>query len=90
MTETKKAAQEQEMQMADAVAKVKAVIVRYENEIKKQIDLKKKNEIEIMKEEKKMTTTRSDYRGKKLERRNSTNKSSHPRPLQRTVKCNKT
>ncbi|XP_068676411.1 E3 ubiquitin-protein ligase TRIM71-like [Montipora foliosa] len=57
MTETQKAAQEQKMQMADAVAKVKAEIVRYESEIKKQTDLKKKSKIEILNEEKKMTDT---------------------------------
>ncbi|XP_068676502.1 E3 ubiquitin-protein ligase TRIM71-like [Montipora foliosa] len=57
MTDTLKAAQEQKMQMADAVAKVKAEIVRYENEIKKQTDLKNKNKTEIMNEEKKMTDT---------------------------------
>ena len=57
MSETQKAAQEQKMQMADAVAKVKARIVRYENEIKKQTDLKNKNNLEIMNEEKKMADT---------------------------------
>ncbi|XP_068676298.1 E3 ubiquitin-protein ligase TRIM71-like [Montipora foliosa] len=57
MTETQKAAQEQKMQMADAVAKVKAEIVRYESDIKKQTDLKNKSNIEIMNEEKKMTDT---------------------------------
>ena len=57
MTETQKAAQEQKMQMADAVAKVKAEIVRYESEIKKQTDLKNKSKMEILKEEKKMTDT---------------------------------
>ena len=57
MTDTQKAAQEQKMQMADAVAKVKAEIVRYEGEIKKQTDLKNKNKIHILNEEKKMTDT---------------------------------
>ena len=57
MTDTQKAAQEQKMQMADAVAKVKAELVRYENEIKEQTDLKNKNKIEILNEEKKMTDT---------------------------------
>ncbi|XP_068726646.1 E3 ubiquitin-protein ligase TRIM71-like [Montipora capricornis] len=56
-TDTQKAAQEQKMQMADAVAKVKAEIVRYESEIKKQTDLRNKNKIEILNEEKKMTDT---------------------------------
>ncbi|XP_068676206.1 E3 ubiquitin-protein ligase TRIM71-like [Montipora foliosa] len=57
MTDTQKAAQEQKMQMADAVAKVKAEIVRYESEIKEQTDLRNKNKIEILNEEKKMTDT---------------------------------
>ena len=56
-TETQKAAQEQKMQMADAVAKVKAEMVRYESEIKKQTDLRNKNKVEILNEEKKMTDT---------------------------------
>ena len=56
-TDTKKAAQEQKMQMSDAVAKVKAEMVRYESEIKKQTDLRNKNKIEILNEEKKMTDT---------------------------------
>ncbi|XP_068675723.1 E3 ubiquitin-protein ligase TRIM71-like [Montipora foliosa] len=56
-TDTQKAAQEQKMQMSDAVAKVKAEIVRYESEIKKQTDLRNKNKIEILNEEKKMTDT---------------------------------
>ncbi|XP_068676042.1 E3 ubiquitin-protein ligase TRIM71-like [Montipora foliosa] len=56
-TDTQKAAQEQKMQMSDAVAKVKAEMVRYESEIKKQTDLKNKNKIEILNEEKKMTDT---------------------------------
>ncbi|XP_068728078.1 E3 ubiquitin-protein ligase TRIM71-like [Montipora capricornis] len=57
MTDTQKAAQEHKMQMADAVAKVKAEIVRYAGEIKKQTDLKNKNKIHILNEEKKMTDT---------------------------------
>ncbi|XP_068727003.1 E3 ubiquitin-protein ligase TRIM71-like [Montipora capricornis] len=56
-TDTQKAAQEQKMQIADAVAKVKAEIVRYESEIKKQTDLRNKNKVEILNEEKKMTDT---------------------------------
>ena len=56
-TDTKKAAQEQKMQMTDAVAKVKAEMVRYESEIKKQTDLRNKNRIEILNKEKKMTDT---------------------------------
>ncbi|XP_068675573.1 E3 ubiquitin-protein ligase TRIM71-like [Montipora foliosa] len=61
MTDTLKAAQEQKMQIADAVAKVKAEIIRYENEIKKQTDLKNKNKTEIMNEEKKMTDTVKNF-----------------------------
>ena len=57
MTDTQKAAQEQKMQMADAVANLKAEIARYECEIEKQTDLKNKSNNEIMKEEKKMTDT---------------------------------
>ena len=56
-TDTQKAAQEQKMQMADAVAKVKAEMVRYDSEIKKQTDLRNKNKVEILNEEKKMTDT---------------------------------
>ena len=56
-TDTQKAAQEQKMLMSDAVAKVKAEMVRYESEIKKQTDLKKRNKVEILNEEKKMTDT---------------------------------
>ncbi|XP_068726343.1 E3 ubiquitin-protein ligase TRIM71-like [Montipora capricornis] len=56
-TDTQKAAQEQKMQMSDAVAKVKAEMVRYESKIKKQTDLRNKNKIEILNEEKKMTDT---------------------------------
>ncbi|XP_068689634.1 E3 ubiquitin-protein ligase TRIM71-like [Montipora foliosa] len=57
MTDTQKAAQEQKMEMSDAVAKVKAEMVRYESEIKKQTDLRNKNKVEILNEEKKMTDT---------------------------------
>ncbi|XP_068670382.1 E3 ubiquitin-protein ligase TRIM71-like [Montipora foliosa] len=56
-TDTQKAAQEQKMQMSDAVAKVKAEMVRYDIEIKKQTDLRNKNKVEILNEEKKMTDT---------------------------------
>ncbi|XP_068726969.1 E3 ubiquitin-protein ligase TRIM71-like [Montipora capricornis] len=57
MTDTQKAAQEQKMQMFDAVAKVKAEIARYESEIKKQTDLRNKHRIDVLNEEKKMTDT---------------------------------
>ena len=56
-TDTHGAAQERKMQIADVVSKVKAEIVWYENEIKKQTELKNKNKMEIMNEEKKMTET---------------------------------
>ncbi|XP_044163994.1 E3 ubiquitin-protein ligase TRIM71-like [Acropora millepora] len=57
MTDAQKATREQKMQMSDAVAKVKAEILVYENEIKKQTDLKNKNIQEIMNAEKKVTDT---------------------------------
>ena len=57
VTETQKAAQEQKMQISEAVAKVKAEILLYENEIKKQTELKNKNITDIVKAEKKMTDT---------------------------------
>ena len=57
VTDTQKAAQEQKMQMADVVAKVKAEILEYENKIKKQTELKDKNVADIMKAERKMTDT---------------------------------
>ncbi|XP_068726336.1 E3 ubiquitin-protein ligase TRIM71-like [Montipora capricornis] len=56
-TDIQKAAQEQKMQMSDAVAKVKAEMVSYESEIKKQTALRNKNKVEILNEEKKMTDT---------------------------------
>ncbi|XP_068726640.1 E3 ubiquitin-protein ligase TRIM71-like [Montipora capricornis] len=56
-TDTQKAAQEQKMQMSDAVAKVRAEMVRYESKIKKQTALRNKNKEEILNEEKKMTDT---------------------------------
>ena len=55
MTDTQKAAQVQKMQMAEAVKKVKAETVLYEDEIKKQFDLMDKNKTEILSAEKKMT-----------------------------------
>ncbi|XP_068726365.1 E3 ubiquitin-protein ligase TRIM71-like [Montipora capricornis] len=56
-TDTQKAGEEQKMHMAEAVAKVKAEMVRYESEIKKQTDLRNKNRVEILNEEKKMRDT---------------------------------
>ena len=55
MTDTRKAAQVQKMQMTEAVKKVKAETVLYEDEIKKQIDLMDKNKNEILSAEKRMT-----------------------------------
>ena len=57
VTDTQKAAQEQTMQMADILAKVKTEILWYENEITKQTELKNKNIAEIRHAEKKMTDT---------------------------------
>ena len=57
VTETQKAAYEQKVQIAEAVAKVRAEILVYENEIKKQTDLKSKNITDIENAEKKMTDT---------------------------------
>ncbi|XP_015776760.1 PREDICTED: E3 ubiquitin-protein ligase TRIM71-like isoform X3 [Acropora digitifera] len=54
LTDTHKAAREQKMQMTEALAKLKAKILLYENEIKKQIELKDKNATDIMNAEKKM------------------------------------
>ena len=57
VTDTQKAAQERKMQMTDAVAKVKAEILLYENKIKRQTELKDKNIADIMNAERKMTDT---------------------------------
>ena len=57
MTDTQKAAQEQKTQIMEAVAKVKGEILLYENEIKKQTELKNKNITDTMNAEKKMTET---------------------------------
>ena len=50
-----KAVQEQKIQMMEAVDKVRAEILVYENEIKKQTELKDENITDIMNAEKKMT-----------------------------------
>ena len=55
VTDTRKAALEQKMQMTEALTKLKAEILLYENEIKKQTELKDKNITDIMNAEKKMT-----------------------------------
>ena len=57
VTETQKAAQEQKMQIKEAVAKVKAEILVYEIEIKRQTELRNKNIADSMNAEKKMTDT---------------------------------
>ena len=55
ITDTQKAAQVQKMQMMDALEKVKAETVIYENEIRKQTELMDKTKNEILSAEKKMT-----------------------------------
>ena len=57
MTDTQKAAQVQKMQMKDALKKVKAETVIYDNEIRKQTELMDKTKNEILSAEKKMTDT---------------------------------
>ena len=54
VTDTRKAGLEQKMQMTEALAKLKAEILLYENEIKKQTELKDKNMTDTMNAEKKM------------------------------------
>ena len=61
MTDTQQAAQEQKIQMAEAVAKLKAEVLLYENEIKKQTELKDKNVTDIMNAEKKMTDSVEEW-----------------------------
>ena len=55
MTDTQKAAQVQKMQMKDALEKVTAETVIYENEIRKQTELMDKTKNEILSAKKKMT-----------------------------------
>ena len=55
ITDTQKAAKVQKMQMKDALEKVKAETVIYENEIRKQTELMDKTKNEILSAEKKMT-----------------------------------
>ena len=55
ITDTQKAAQVQKMQMKDALEKVKAETVIYENEIRKQTELMDKTKYEILSAENKMT-----------------------------------
>ncbi|XP_015779078.1 PREDICTED: E3 ubiquitin-protein ligase TRIM71-like [Acropora digitifera] len=61
VTDTRKAALEQKMQMTEALAKLKAEILLYENEIKKQTELKDKNVTDIMNAEKKMTDSVEEW-----------------------------
>ena len=55
MTDTPKAAKVQKMQIKEALEKVKAETVIYENEIRKQIEVMDKTKNEILSAEKKMT-----------------------------------
>ena len=57
MTDTQKAAERPKLQMAEVVAKVKAEILLYEHQIKKQTELKNQNIADIKNAEKKMTDT---------------------------------
>ena len=57
MTDTQKAAEEQKLQMAEVVAKVKAEILLCDRQIKTQTELKNQNIADIMNAEKKMTDT---------------------------------
>ena len=59
-TDAKETAREKKMQIAEAMAKVKDEVVVYENEIKKQTELKKQREAEIMNAEKKYTDNVED------------------------------
>ncbi|XP_044164478.1 E3 ubiquitin-protein ligase TRIM71-like [Acropora millepora] len=61
VTDTQKAAQEQKMQMNEAVTKVRAEILVYEIDIKKQTELKHKNIANIKNAEKKMTDTVEEW-----------------------------
>ena len=57
MTDTQRAAEEQKLQMAEVVAKVKTEILLYEDQIKKQTKVKNQNIADIINAEKKMTDT---------------------------------
>ena len=61
MTDTQKAAQEQKMQMMDALEKVEAKIVVYEKEVRKQNEMIQKSRNEVMSAEKKMKDTVNEY-----------------------------
>ena len=57
MTDIQKAAEERKLQMAEVVAKVKAEILLYDHQIKKQTELKNQNIADIRNAEKEMTDT---------------------------------
>ena len=61
MRDTRKVAQEQKIQLKDAMSKVRAEILVYENEIKKQTELKDKDITDIFNAEKKMTNTVEEW-----------------------------
>ena len=61
MKDTQNAAQEQKVTMAHTVTKLQAEILVYENEIKKQSELRNKNITDMMNAEKKMTDTVEEW-----------------------------
>ena len=61
MKDTQNAAQEQKIQMAQTVAKLQAEILVYENEIKKQTELRNENITDMTNAEKKMTHTVEEW-----------------------------
>ena len=61
VTDTQKASREKKMQIMEAVAKLKAEILLYENETKKQTELKDKNTTNVMNAEKKMTDSVEEW-----------------------------
>ena len=60
MVDMQKAADEQKMQITDAIEKVKAEVVIYENQMKEETDLMDKSKLEISAARKKMTQTVDD------------------------------
>ena len=63
MTDAQKAVEEQKLQMAEVVAKVKAEIFSYDHQIKKQTELKNQTIANIINAEKKMTDTLEELIG---------------------------
>ena len=61
MTDTQKAAQVQKMQMKDALEKVKAETVIYDNKIRKQTELMEKSRNEVISAEEKMTDAVDEF-----------------------------